>query len=145
MSLDDVRHRVCSPRVIHETLDGETVIVNLESGAYYSLDQCGQAAWLALSGGATLPETVAHLRASFLGDAGEILASTRRLLAEFVDEGLLEPGSPTAGAQLPTPPEPGTVFASPTLTRYTDMQDLLLLDPVHEIDAAAGWPMKAPA
>jgi hypothetical protein len=25
------------------------------------------------------------------------------------------------------------------LNKYTDMQDLLLLDPIHEVDAA-GWP-----
>ena len=30
-------------------------------------------------------------------------------------------------------------FVPPTLEKYTDMQDLVLLDPVHEVDER-GWP-----
>lgn len=26
------------------------------------------------------------------------------------------------------------------LEKFTDMEDLLLLDPIHEVDVAAGWP-----
>jgi hypothetical protein len=35
-------------------------------------------------------------------------------------------------------------FHAPVLQVYSDMQDLLLLDPIHEVDAT-GWPMPAPA
>jgi len=30
-------------------------------------------------------------------------------------------------------------FEKPKLQKFTDMQDLLLLDPIHEVDEA-GWP-----
>jgi hypothetical protein len=33
-------------------------------------------------------------------------------------------------------------FVEPALNKYTDMQELLLLDPVHEV-SEAGWPSKA--
>ena len=35
-------------------------------------------------------------------------------------------------------------FEAPILHKYTDMQDLLLLDPIHEVDEA-GWPVARPA
>jgi len=35
-------------------------------------------------------------------------------------------------------------FSAPVLNAYTDMEELLLLDPIHDVDQA-GWPMpKAP-
>jgi hypothetical protein len=34
-------------------------------------------------------------------------------------------------------------FQPPTLESYNDMQDLLLLDPIHDVDDM-GWPQKAP-
>jgi hypothetical protein len=37
-----------------------------------------------------------------------------------------------------------TVFNAPVLNKYTDMQDLLLLDPIHEVDAT-GWPSTKPS
>jgi hypothetical protein len=36
-------------------------------------------------------------------------------------------------------------FESPTLAKFTDMEDLLLLDPVHEVSPDQGWPHPAPA
>jgi hypothetical protein len=139
-----LRYQVCAPKVIHETLDGETVVVNLDTGTYYSLDQTGRAAWLALAAGATLEETSAHLAGCFAGDPAIMATETRRLLEEFLSEGLLE-----AAGELPVPTQPaaGEVrpdFVSPRMTKYTDMQELLLLDPVHEVDAAAGWPLAKP-
>jgi hypothetical protein len=35
-------------------------------------------------------------------------------------------------------------FTQPVLEVYTDMQDLLLLDPIHEVDEEAGWPSPKP-
>ena len=32
-----------------------------------------------------------------------------------------------------------SIFATPVLNKYSDMQDLLLLDPIHEVDDT-GWP-----
>jgi hypothetical protein len=35
-------------------------------------------------------------------------------------------------------------FEKPGLQKYSDMQDLLLLDPIHEVDEM-GWPHALPA
>jgi hypothetical protein len=32
-------------------------------------------------------------------------------------------------------------FAQPVLNKFTDVEDLLMLDPIHDVDAA-GWPQK---
>ena len=38
----------------------------------------------------------------------------------------------------------GAKFEKPVLQKYSDMQDLLLLDPIHEVDEM-GWPNALPA
>ena len=144
MSDAPCRHRVAAPKVIHETLDQETVVVNLDTGAYYSLDPVGCMIWQAFAAGATAEEAASWICGQFDGDPATVLDECRRLAGEFLAEGLMVPSS---GPPLPLPtPETGnrSPFSIPHLTRYTDMQDLLLLDPVHEVDLAAGWPMAKP-
>ena len=31
-------------------------------------------------------------------------------------------------------------FSPPTLEKYTDMEELLALDPIHEVNEVVGWP-----
>lgn len=37
--------RINAPTVISETIDGEAIIINLDTGAYYSLRETGAAVW----------------------------------------------------------------------------------------------------
>ena len=39
---------VNSPHVVHETIDGETIIIHLGTGTYYSLDGVGADIWALL-------------------------------------------------------------------------------------------------
>ncbi len=36
------------------------------------------------------------------------------------------------------------VYVKPVLQRYSDYQELLLLDPIHEVLESAGWPVAKP-
>ena len=68
--------------------------------------------------------------------------------AELEREGLIVSLDGTADSD-PEPsfdlPQPnnGQVFSPPVVEKYTDMQDLVLLDPVHEVDER-GWPHAKP-
>jgi hypothetical protein len=48
-------------------------------------------------------------------------------------------GSVDLGGLVEAPPA-GVSFRAPRLEKHTDMQDLILLDPVHEVDPQRGWP-----
>ena len=43
--MSNQRFRVNTPTVTHETIDGEAVIINLDSGNYYSLVEVGSFIW----------------------------------------------------------------------------------------------------
>jgi hypothetical protein len=63
-------------------------------------------------------------------------------LEELVVEKLLIPVDTDGEARAPNTEAVVTraPFDAPVLEKYTDMQDLVLLDPVHDFDAAEGWP-----
>jgi len=51
-----------------------------------------------------------------------------------------DPAAPSS--PLPPPTPTGEAFRPPTVAVYSDMEDLLLLDPIHDVDET-GWPVRA--
>jgi hypothetical protein len=142
------RIKVNAPQVVGEVIDGEAVIVNLKSGAYYSLAGPGGVVWSCIERRASQEEIASTVKARYLGDGGEIEADIVRLLGELEVEGLVVPADSAAETARPAEAAAASVSAPPyesmLLKRYDDMQDLLLLDPIHEVDEM-GWPNVKPA
>jgi hypothetical protein len=138
------RFQLNGSRVIHEAFEHEAVIVNLDSGRYYCLQHAGADAWALLVAGRTLGEMATALSAQYAATIEDIAQALDRLGQELQTEGLVVTSSagPVVSASVTTqPPLPNRkTFDPPRLQVYTDMQDLLLLDPIHEVDPA-GWPV----
>lgn len=139
--------RVNAPAVVSEAFEDEIVIIHLESGAYYSLDQSGAAIWQWLQGGMSLTEISNRLSTAYRLDAEEIARMVPPFIAELTQEQLIVPvGEQACNGLSPAPlghdgRAVNVPFTRPTLTKFTDMQDLLLLDPIHDV-GSSGWPMK---
>lgn len=137
------RFHIRRPEVIHEVLDDELVIVNLKTGSYFSLDRVGAVVWSAIDRHASRAEIVADVVARFDGPRAEIEREVGRLLEELGAEALI--ALLDAAAEVPRRPAPEVGerrrFTPPQLQKYTDMQELLLLDPIHEVDES-GWPTR---
>ena len=67
------------PEIVHETIDGETVIVNLENGNYYSLRNVGVDVWNMIESSATLEDITNALTLRYAGEPGELVVLSRRL------------------------------------------------------------------
>lgn len=140
--MSEPRFRV-SPEIVHETVDGEVIAIDLASGSYYSLAGSGPAAWEVLGNGASEAEVAAALTNRFEADGATIAGAVSALLGELRESGLIVDDE-QAGKATPPAAGPGekAPFESPRLERYTDMKDYFLLDPIHEVDTA-GWPRPA--
>jgi coenzyme PQQ synthesis protein D (PqqD) len=129
-------------RVVHETIDGEAILIQLETGTYYSLRGCGPEIWTMLAAGWCVDETVAEMQRRYPADAQQVADATAGLVRDLVHESLLLAVPAGAnGRPSGSPPweAPGQAFEAPELQKYTDMEYFLLLDPIHEVDQA-GWP-----
>jgi len=133
------------PRVVHETIDGEVILIQIETGYYYSLCGSGARMWRLLERGRSIAEVAAALQQAY-GANDEIATAVERLTVELRDETLLEPldGEAPPAVEDETVAEAPGQFEPPVLERYEDMQDFLLVDPIHEVDDT-GWPNKKSA
>ena len=136
-------YRINTPSVVHETIEGEVVAVNLEEGTYYSLRGTGADVW-SLLGRISVADIVTEMAQRYSADKSQIEQGVRKVLAAMVHQGLIVQGpEPESLEPLPAAsPHGQQPFDVPSLEIYTDMQDLLLLDPIHDVDET-GWPSMA--
>lgn len=134
--------RINAPDVISETIDGETIILHLGNGFYFAAGGAGTLAWSMLSQSATVERTALALAQAYEAEGVDLPAAVEAFAAELVAEGLLVDGDAPGDPELPQDGarEP---WQEPTLSKFTDMEDLLLLDPVHEVSPTQGWPYAA--
>jgi hypothetical protein len=130
----DVPLRVAHANVHSKVFEDEVVILDMGTGTYHSLRGGGVGIWELVLEQST-PATVV---AAFTGD--DIAAEVDAALAQLVAAGVVV-ADPTIDAG--APPVASRPFAPVEIETFTDMQDVLLLDPIHEVDEA-GWPHALP-
>lgn len=136
------RFRVNEPNVVFETFDEEIVAVNLDTGNYYSISGTGPTIWMDISGGLTSEEIVDRVQTRHSGDLRTIASDVAEFIERLIGEKLIvesfEASTPREVA--PEHTSRKTPFEKPVIENYSDMQDLLMLDPIHDVDPA-GWPV----
>ena len=132
--------------IAHEIIDGEAVIVNFDNGNYYSLNKNGTEIWSYIEHGASVMTIIEECTRRYKGSRIEIEESVHQFLANLEKENIIsmcrEGTEENADPIKATEGEPNTAkpkFETPVLNIYTDVQELLLLDPIHEVDEN-GWP-----
>ena len=143
-----MRYRVNVPAVASQVMGGEAILIHFDSGRYYCVEGSGADIVASLEQGRAADEIVHQLAKADAGGAGHavIADAVAKFLRELCDEGLIVPadgaattdGGPAAVTSPLPPPSPS--FLPPRLTKYTDLEELLRLDPIHDVDAA-GWPI----
>ena len=146
--MSNQRFRVNTPTVTHETIDGEAVIINLDSGNYYSLVDAGSFIWGLVEKGASASEVQDLILQTYQANATDVDRGVQELLVQLQQENLIVPidGAEALDLTEVLPSNNGHEKASfnpPSLHKYSDMQELLLLDPIHDVDDA-GWPKPNP-
>ncbi|MGA8364209.1 MAG: PqqD family protein [Solirubrobacteraceae bacterium] len=154
--------RINAPHIVHETIDGETILIHLGTGAYYSLEGLGAHVWGLAVSGSEESEIVADAQSHYDVDPQLVAEAVGSLMRELLDEGLLASGeaidgddvngvivksdvgaAPAANPTLQPYAPPSSLpaeFVAPVLSKYTDMQEFMLIDPIHDVEEEAGWP-----
>ena len=132
-----------APSVVSEVIDGEVIIMNVKSGNYYSSAEVGAVVWSWIEQGRTKGQIRDLAASRYQGDDRQIGESLEAFFESLVGEELVRAVSVSeaerAVDQAANENGAAAVFTAPKLCAYTDMQDLLFLDPIHDVDAI-GWP-----
>jgi hypothetical protein len=133
--------RINTPKIVNETIDGEVVIINFDSGNYYSSDTLGCEIWTLIEQRHSVDDIIQTVKERYSSDKLDLEESVRAFLGELELEQLVvstKEGA-TSAPSLPERSDKQTVSEPPKLHKFKDMQELLLLDPIHDVDDA-GWP-----
>lgn len=133
------RFRINTPGVVHQTIDHEAILINLETGIYYSLNSTGSAIWNWLVKLAAVSQVLNSLAAHYSLPQESISSQIEQFIESLSAEGLIVPF--TSDATLPqiSVESLNGSYHAPQFERYTDMQEIISLDPIHDVDET-GWP-----
>lgn len=147
----DLRFRINKPSVVYEKFDDEVVLINVDSGNYYSFEMVGAYIWDFIQSGASETEIIDEVSKRYAGSILTIEDAVNIFLSELQEEGLIVPDKTQAAEMRKNPHNHITIgsemqkinFESPVLSKFTNMQEFLLVDPIHEIDYT-DWPKNKP-
>ena len=141
----DQRYDINQPAVASEVINGEAIMMHHPSGDYFSANGIGAVVWQWIGETRSHDQIVRALEANFPQSSDRIRGAVDAFLADLLSHELIRvipsgdspaPGSPTHQAA-----DLAGEFAPPVLNVYSDMRDVLLLDPIHEVEEVSGWPM----
>lgn len=135
-----MRYRLNDQNVVSEVLDREVIAIHLRTGAYYSMRASSADIWNALINGWSVEEISDRLVQATALEHERIGEDVARFVAILEGEELIRPINSDFGARRDEF-LPDTEYADPELLKYTDMQELLLVDPIHEV-TEEGWPLQ---
>ena len=123
-----------------DTVDGESIVMDLVGGRLYLFEGCASTFLECLTTGAT----VATVEQTIHGKYGE---HQRMAFMNFVcslqEKGILleasdNPSVNSLPIQFEWPEELGEIV----VTEYDDMSSIITMDPIHDVDPNEGWPFK---
>ncbi len=112
------------------------------------MDGVGAHIWTMVEDGQPVAQIILGLVERYQGDAKLVTEAVNAFIAKLEDEELIIRDQCCKNNNLSDPASANTQprenlqqpgFSWPTLQKYSDMQELLLLDPIHEVDDT-GWP-----
>jgi hypothetical protein len=140
----DVRYVINDSKVLSENLDGETIIINFERGDYYSLNKSGSVLWSLIESKQNYNKIFDYFDSHFTAEPGVIVKSIEYNITFLKNDGLiLEQEGTSTSESSDAALESKELFEPISIIRFEDMQEMILADPIHDVDEI-GWPQIKP-
>ena len=139
MTTQPIQYELGDPAVISaRVFDDEIVIASFATGVYYSLRFTAAEIWLGLMAGLPADRVVQAIASHCTAEQQQWADAAWSFIRALENEQLIRPTErPIDESWRPRlangPLEP------PMFERFTDMEELLLLDPIHDV-GKTGWP-----
>ena len=135
------RYNIYDNNIISDVFGEEVVLVNLESGVYYSLRYSAAQIWIRLINQYSPTEIVVDLIQIYKVDENDLISDINLFFTQLLEVKIIKIALETEKKSIEFNSKEILVpYTSPVLETFSDMQEILLLDPVHDVDKA-GWPI----
>ena len=140
----NVQYSINRDKVIFEKFDYEIILINLENGNYFSIRQVAQIIWELIEKGLDRSSVISTIAKIYSTTFDKIEDDLTEYFEELLKESLIDLTESTnkifdSNVKYETIEKHNKPYSKPVLEIYSDMQDLILLDPIHEVDDT-GWP-----
>ena len=130
--------------VSSEYFESEVLAINLKTGNYFSLRGTAFVFWKLITEGNSLETSITKICTHFQMEKEKATQLFESFLNELIiNELIIKSETSTETTSNEWLDVFSKEFNEPVLECYTDMQDLLLFDPIHDVDTQVGWPKKA--
>lgn len=138
-------YRINDRKMYYDMADGQAVVINFETGMYYGMSSLGSAVLDLLLKGSD-PTDLAAVLEKVPSCPGDIKERIQAFIQDLMDKEILmdsaEKGSfSVAASSVEFGREAFDDGFQLDLNEYAEAQDLILADPIHDVDVNMGWPI----
>lgn len=126
-------------KMFYDMAEGQAIVINFTTGMYYGTSSLGSAVLDALLAGAAVEDVCKAIQA-LPGCPADMEEQLKAFIAQLQEKEILVSGESTGAACALDASHLADGFAL-TVDEFAEVQDLILADPVHDVDVEQGWPI----
>jgi len=131
-------YKLNEPKMFADVSNNIAIIINSETGFYYGINNCGSMIFQSILDGCSEQSIIVALK-KVENCPGDIEQKLKSFIDELLQKEIIVKGENTS--KNPTLDE--NVLKQDKfemkLSEYADAQELLLADPIHDVDETEGW------
>ena len=132
-------YKLNEEKMFYDMAEGQAIVINFTTGMYYGTSSLGSAVLDALLAGTATGDVLKALQA-LEGCPADMEQKLNAFVEALLEKEIIAAGETTGAA---------CVIDAAALTdgwvlsvdEFTEVQDLILADPVHDVDVEQGWPI----
>ena len=129
-------------KMFYDMAEGQAIVINFTTGMYYGTSSLGSAVLDSLLAGASA-EAVCKAIQTLPGCPADIQEQLNAFIGQLLGKEIIV-HSESTGADCAIDASALTDGFVLTVDEFAEVQDLILADPVHDVDVEQGWPILNP-
>lgn len=133
-------YKLNEEKMFFDMADGQAVVINFISGMYYGTSMLGSVILERLVHG-NAPDQIKNAVKSLSGCPEDFGTQIDTFIEQLLEKEILVPGDTLPGGNEVIGEEALQDGFVLNLDEFAEVQDLILADPVHDVDVEQGWPI----
>lgn len=132
-------YKLNEEKMFYDYADGQAVVINYQTGMYYGMGLLGSALLDRIIAGKNVDEIIMAVK-GLPQCPPDIEERVHNFVKELQEKEIIINGPAVPGGAEPLSKEVAEDGFDLKLDMFAEMADLLLADPVHDVDMQEGWP-----
>lgn len=132
-------YKLNEEKMFYDMAEGQAIVINFTTGMYYGTSSLGSAVLDSLLAGSAVEDVCKAIQA-LPGCPDGMEAQLTAFIGQLLEKEIIVPAEGTGAACAIDASALADGFKL-TVDEFAEVQDLILADPVHDVDVEQGWPI----